>query len=207
LRDHWNRRRLLAAERMSLRRDRMSNWWHGWRDPLSESWAQRRLLAAERMSLRRDRMSNWWHGRWDPMVAVVQAWTDGNRRPANVAAVAVIVVLVGITAAMMVHPRGTQRRARTDARRPVVGAVVPVPPMRGLAAVDVRSVLEDAGLTLLEVRPALGKPGIVLRTQPVAGTNLREDAAVTVIVGVDSQRLEAELRANGAHGAPRGSSQ
>jgi PASTA domain len=117
---------------------------------------------------------------------------DRHRRAANVAAVVVVVVMVGATALMVAYPRITPHGGELGRGRPEAHAPLRVPELHGLATTEARSVLEAKGLVLANVMPALGQPGIIIRTRPAAGTPVPPDASVTVYVGVEPGRLQLE---------------
>jgi beta-lactam-binding protein with PASTA domain len=69
-----------------------------------------------------------------------------------------------------------------------LGGIV-VPDVRGLPASDAREELERIGLEFAEPRAALGIPGQVLWTDPSIGRRVPADTPVTVVIGVEAERL------------------
>jgi hypothetical protein len=72
---------------------------------------------------------------------------------------------------------------------PAVSPVTIVPDVVGLTVSEARERLLAAHLTLAEVRPVVGKPGAVVRTSPVAGTTVPPGSPITLLVGVEAERL------------------
>ena len=69
-----------------------------------------------------------------------------------------------------------------------VGSIA-VPDVRGSSASDARAELERVGLKFAEPRAALGIPGQVLWTDPNIGRSVPPDTPVTVVIGVEDERL------------------
>jgi PASTA domain-containing protein len=109
-------------------------------------------------------------------------------------AMAILSVMLGVAAgiaiASLVGPPAT-----TDARIPAIepSSRVDVPDVRGMSAREARVLLERAGLRFERAIPAKGTPGRVLGTRPSIGSPLSAGTSVTVIVGVDVERLVADV--------------
>lgn len=68
-----------------------------------------------------------------------------------------------------------------------------VPRVAGLSISEARDRLLQASLTLDQVLPTHGPPGIVVRADPASGRVLPAGAAVSLFVGVEPDRLKQEL--------------
>jgi hypothetical protein len=68
-----------------------------------------------------------------------------------------------------------------------------VPDVRGMSAPKARAVLERSGLEFERVTAAEGAPGRVLGTVPSVGRPVAPGTSVTLIVGVEAERLVAGL--------------
>lgn len=110
-------------------------------------------------------------------------------------AMAILSVMVGVVAgiaiASLVGPPDTTDVDRIPAIDPAPG--IDVPDVRGMSAREARALLERAGLRFERSMPAKGTPGRVLRTRPSIGSSVSAGTSVTVIVGVDAERLLAGL--------------
>jgi hypothetical protein len=108
-------------------------------------------------------------------------------------AMAIISVMLGVVAgiaiASLLRPPDTTDVNRFPAIHPAAG--IDVPDVRGMSAREARALLERAGLRFGRAIPAKGTPGRVLRTRPSIGSSLSAGTSVTVIVGVDAERLLA----------------
>jgi PASTA domain len=71
----------------------------------------------------------------------------------------------------------------------VASGNIAVPDVRGLSASDARAELERVGLKFAEPRAALGIPGQVLWTDPNIGRSVPPGTSVTVVIGVEDERL------------------
>ena len=65
-----------------------------------------------------------------------------------------------------------------------------VPAVANLSVTDAREMLLGAGFTLAAVEPQVGPPGVVVASRPAQGSITEEGSAVTLLVGVDPERLE-----------------
>jgi hypothetical protein len=74
-----------------------------------------------------------------------------------------------------------------------------VPELAGLTASQAREVLVTVNLRVGGINPVQGEPGVVAGTRPVTGEVVRPGEAVTLLIGVESDRLERES----AWGTPR----
>ena len=72
--------------------------------------------------------------------------------------------------------------------------VVAVPVVQGSTASQARDALAEVGLTLADVEPAAGVPGIVVDSRPASGESVAPGSEVTLIVGVESARLSPAPR-------------
>jgi hypothetical protein len=72
---------------------------------------------------------------------------------------------------------------------------IDVPDVRDMPASDARTQLERAGLKFAGARAAVGTPGQVLRTQPTIGRPVPPDTPVTIVVGVEAERIILETGA------------
>jgi beta-lactam-binding protein with PASTA domain len=68
-----------------------------------------------------------------------------------------------------------------------------VPDVRGMSAPQARALLERLGLRFARATAAEGTPGRVLGTLPSVGRSVASGTAVTLIVGVEAERLVAGL--------------
>jgi beta-lactam-binding protein with PASTA domain len=68
-----------------------------------------------------------------------------------------------------------------------------VPDVRGMSAPLARAVLEGSGLRFERATAAEGTPGRVLGTRPSVGRPVAPGTAVTLIVGVEAERLVSGL--------------
>jgi tRNA A-37 threonylcarbamoyl transferase component Bud32 len=66
---------------------------------------------------------------------------------------------------------------------------VAVPNVTGLPALEAASMLEAAGLVVVDSKPTTGSPGDVVRTDPAVGTAVERGAGVVLYVGTSSDRL------------------
>jgi hypothetical protein len=66
---------------------------------------------------------------------------------------------------------------------------IDIPDVRGMPASDARAQLEGAGLKFAGARAALGAPGHVLWTQPSIGRSVPPDTPVTIVIGVEAERI------------------
>ena len=75
--------------------------------------------------------------------------------------------------------------------RPSIGEVV-VPELRGLSAFEARRRLALRNLTLDEILPARGQPGLVIGSEPGVGQLVAAESPVTLFIGVQPDRLRQE---------------
>lgn len=66
---------------------------------------------------------------------------------------------------------------------------IDIPDVRGMPASDARARLERAGLRFAGARAALGAPGHVLWTQPNVGRSVPSGTPVTIVIGVEAERI------------------
>lgn len=131
---------------------------------------------------------------------------DVKARRVLLPAVAALIVLIAGVAAFSAlgSPSSLPPKPETSSSRPVPVVDAPdgtsveepdavaVPPVAGLSVAAAQEGLREAGLRLAEVRPVLGSPGIVVRTQPEAGQSVEAGSSVVLLVGVPPERLEAD---------------
>ena len=99
--------------------------------------------------------------------------------------------MVMVTMAVLIRARmgpPAPPRAASVKASVALGSIV-VPDVRGLSASDARTELERVGLEFAQPRAALGMPGQVLWTDPNIGRSVPSDTPVTVVVGVEDERL------------------
>jgi PASTA domain-containing protein len=72
---------------------------------------------------------------------------------------------------------------------------IDVPDLSGMPASEAREALVLAGLAFATVEPAVGTPGVVLRTRPSIGRRVPPETSVTLVVGVELHRLSSLPRA------------
>jgi beta-lactam-binding protein with PASTA domain len=70
------------------------------------------------------------------------------------------------------------------------GAIL-VPSVAGLRPFDAVTVLASLGLEVAEAIAVPGKPGLVVATDPEAGTSIEPGSAVTLLVGAPADRRSA----------------
>ena len=99
---------------------------------------------------------------------------------------ALIVATVALIHARVAPPPPSDA---ASGRPPPAGRGIEVPNVRGMPASDARAELERAGLTFAEPRATLGTPGLVLRTEPNIGRSVPPGTPVTIVIGVEAERL------------------
>ena len=157
-------------------------------------------------------LAHW--GRWTgrsavgAIRAVASAPVRGARavrripRHARVSTIAVSALSVALTATAVVvltsgpSPRGPIQRplaARTTPSSPTMQTVgVTVPEVEGLSAMEAGTVLDRAGLLVIDAEPTPGPPGKVVRTDPAVGAIVEPGTPIVLYVGASSDRLKDE---------------
>jgi beta-lactam-binding protein with PASTA domain len=103
-----------------------------------------------------------------------------------------ILVLLMLTVAVTILPHiraPDPTKARSIAPRLDAPLGVDVPDVRGMSVAEARAVLERAGLKFERATAAVGIPGQVLGTLPNIGRSVASGTQVTLIVGVQAQRM------------------
>lgn len=103
-----------------------------------------------------------------------------------------IAVAVGIAIGSLEE---TPDPADTYSAAPIIDTAprVDVPDVRGMSAREAQSLLERAGLRFERAIAAEGPPGRVLGTLPSIDRSVSSGTPVTLIVGVEAERLIAGL--------------
>lgn len=157
-------------------------------------------------------LAHW--GRWTgrsavgAIRAVASAPVRGARavrripRQARVSTIAVSALSVALTATAVVvltsgpSPRGPIQRplaARTTPSSPTMQTVgVTVPEVEGLSAMEAGTVLDRAGLLVIDAEPTPGPPGKVVRTDPAVSAIVEPGTPIVLYVGASSDRLKDE---------------
>jgi hypothetical protein len=104
----------------------------------------------------------------------------------------VLTVAVGIGIRLV---GGTSDPTKTYSPTPTIDAAsgMDVPDVRGMSAPEARALLQRAGLRFERAVAAEGTPGRVLWTLPSIGRSVSSGTPVTLIVGVEAERLVAGL--------------
>jgi hypothetical protein len=104
----------------------------------------------------------------------------------------VLTIAVGIGIQPLVD---TPDPTKTYSPAPIVDATpgMDVPDVRGMSAPQAVAVLERSGLRFERAIAAEGTPGRVLGTLPSVGRSVSSGTPVTLIVGVETERLVAGL--------------
>jgi hypothetical protein len=96
------------------------------------------------------------------------------------------------------EPPGAEPEGAEPSVTSAAGAVVP--DAEGLSALDARRRLTAAGLTLAEVVPIPGTPGVVVGSVPAAGRHVTPGTPVTLYVGVERDRYDREITSTSTPG-------
>ena len=201
-------------ERIRIRRERLADaLWGGW-DRVLDSVGSRWERMTDAIRDRRDRLTDALWGVWERSLDSVGArWErlrGGHRtrpekpsraraRPfrqsvaqrSSIIAGATLCFVVIVATVALIHAR-VGPPAPSDAASgtpPPAGRGIEVPNVRGMPASDARTELERAGLTFAEPRATLGTPGLVLRTEPNIGRQVPPGTPVTIVIGVEAERL------------------
>ena len=168
--------------RYRARRERVTEglWvgWEGFLDSVGVRWER----LADRSRARRERL---------PGDRAEQFRQSAARRASAILGASLCVVLM-VTIAVLIRVRTAPPAPPNAASvKPSLPAVrgIDVPNVRGMPASDARAELEGAGLKFAGARAALGAPGQVLWTQPNIGRSVPPDTPVTIVIGVEAERL------------------
>jgi hypothetical protein len=175
--DRWEGLR----HRYRARRERLGKAlrvrWYRSTDPMIDRWEGLR----HRYRARRERLPGYRAERSHQRVALRSSKILG----------ASLCVVVMVAMAVMIRARMSPPAPPTAASvKPslAVGAI-DVPNVRGMPASDARAEIERAGLRFAAPRAALGAPGQVLWTKPNIGSSVPPDTPVTIVIGVEVERL------------------
>jgi hypothetical protein len=111
-------------------------------------------------------------------------------------AAASLFVVLTVVVGMSIRPSvGTPDLTKTYPPAPIIEAApaMDVPDVRGMSALQAQAVLENSGLRFERGIPAEGTPGQVLGTLPSIGRSIESGTPVTLIVGVEADRLVAGM--------------
>lgn len=109
----------------------------------------------------------------------------------SVVALLITGVIAGVVArTLFLGDLPSERRPATEVSGTDAGIVVPE--LSGLIASHARDVLLTANLRLAGIVPVGGEPGLVAGTRPAAGAVVSPGRAVTLMIGVEPERLEQE---------------
>jgi hypothetical protein len=182
-----------STGRWTARWRRFDSWWHlRWAMIAEGSWSvwYRILgwLARQREGLVR-------HNRIGARSRPVRRSSTHARRRAGPALsvagagvyLAVVVTIANLSQGVSVTASPTP--VPRTGRSPAAAAGIDIPDVRGMSASEARRWLEDAGLTFGGAEATLGTPGQVIRTQPEVGRIVPASTAVTVVIGVEAERI------------------
>lgn len=184
LTDRWGE----FSDRLSARRgrvgERFSVGWYRFTDPLDLRW--KRLTDS--------------HLAWRVRLSGRRTEPDhrgGPQRPPIMLVASLCVVLLSWSVTMAVVIRGHTAPPAPQAAASVgpsraAARGIDIPDVRGMPASDARTQLERAGLKFAGARAAVGMPGQVLWTQPTVGRPVPVDTPVTIVVGVEAERITLE---------------
>jgi PASTA domain len=108
-----------------------------------------------------------------------------------VLAVALAGMIVGVIAGTLSGRDSLPERRPAPEVRETGGGIV-VPEVAGLTAWEARDVLLTVDLRLARIVPVPGEPGVVVGTRPATGKVVGPGEAVTLLVGVEPDRLGPE---------------
>jgi hypothetical protein len=112
------------------------------------------------------------------------------RRSSTIVGATLCFVLIVATVALIHARMAPPTPSDAAAVKPPPGVRgIDVPDVRGMPASDARAELERVGLTFAEPRATLGTPGLVLRTEPIIGRPVPPGTPVTIVIGVEAERL------------------
>jgi hypothetical protein len=153
--------------------------WYGFTDSLLDRWEG----LTYRYRARRERLSRSRAERSRQSVA--------PRSPAMVGASLCVVVMIAVAVVMIRAARmAPPAPPMTASIKPSLGVRgIHVPDVRGMQASEARAELEHAGLKFAQPRAALGAPGQVLWTEPDIGRSVPPGTPVTIVIGVEAERL------------------
>jgi hypothetical protein len=183
------------ADAASRRREALADWfWARWDH------------VVDRVGAARDTLAEWLWDRSDRVAGAPRRFVNrsrdratrsssrrGRRSRTSHALVATGVVgALAIAVMLAILPRGREPdRTRVVESRDadVVDLELRVPDVRGMSALDARTLLERAGLRLERSRPIIGTPGEVVATVPAIGGHVPTGTPITLLVGAEAQRI------------------
>jgi hypothetical protein len=176
--DRWGRRTDRYRTRRERRGEPFRGRWYRFTDSVAARWGRR----TDRYRTRRERFPGYRAERFRQSVARRSSIVLG----ASLCVVLIIMITVLIRA--RVAPPAPPNAASV---KPPLAAIsgIDVPNVRGMPASEARAELERAGLKFAEPRAAFGPPGQVLWTQPNIGRSVPPDTSVTIVIGVEAERL------------------
>jgi PASTA domain len=201
-------------ERIRIRRERLADaLWDGW-DLVLDSVGSRWERMTDAIRARRDRLTDaLWDGwersldsvgaRWErlrggyrtrrekPSKARARPFRQSVAQRSSIIVGAAVCFVLIVATVSLIHAR-VAPTAPSDAASgtpPPAGRGIEVPNVRGMPASDARVELERVGLTFAEPRAILGTPGLVLRTEPNIGRPVPPGTPVTIVIGVEAERL------------------
>jgi PASTA domain len=119
----------------------------------------------------------------------------GVLRAPTIAAASLLTVLAAVVGIGLGALGGSSEPSAISPSAPNSDAAprLDVPDVRGMSAPQARAVLERSGLRFEQATAAEGTPGRVLGTRPSVGRSVAPGTAVTLIVGVEAERLVSGL--------------
>jgi PASTA domain-containing protein len=196
----------LADRRVRLARSwgAFSHWYWDGRYRLADGFCARQDKLAERFWVRWYRFTDWVGGPWERLAYWYWARreTRADRgseeaphgslpRPSTLTLASIFVVLT-LAVALTIRPHiraPGPTTARSTATRIDAALGVDVPDVRGMSVPEAGAVLERAGLRFERATAAVGMPGQVLGTLPSIGRSVASGTQVTLIVGVQAERI------------------
>jgi PASTA domain-containing protein len=201
----------LADRRVHLARSRdaFSHWYWVGRYQLADKFSARQDKLAEWFWVRWYRFSDWVVSPWERLADWYWARRDADGgseeapdgllpRPSTLTFASIFVVLT-LAAAVTIWPllRASDSPKALSIPRLDAPLGVDVPDVRGMSVFEARVVLERAGLRFERATAAVGTPGQVLGTLPSIGRSVASGTPVTLIVGVQIERIAASNTSTG----------
>jgi hypothetical protein len=202
-------------DEIRIRRERLTDaLWGGWDRSLDRVGARWGRLTDE-VRARRERLTEALWGGWERSLDSVGArwgsFTDrfrsqgetggvrraerigrsvGRRSSTIVGAILCVVVILAMAVVLLGDHLAPAAPPMAAPSEPSVAlGRVDVPDVRGMPASDARAEIEQAGLEFAEPRAVLGTPGLVLWTEPIMGRRVPPGTPVTIVIGVEAERL------------------
>ena len=192
--------------------DALRDGWDGFRDSVGARWEPISNSIRARRERLVDALWDGWDGsldsvgaRWRSLSGKLRSRREGGggyraerigqnmgRRSLTIVGTSLGVVVMVTMAVVLLRDRTAPPEPPTAPSAERSGPVdgVNVPDVRGIPASDARAELEHAGLEFAEPRPALGTPGLVLWTEPQIGRSVRPGTPVTIVIGVEAERID-----------------